>query len=808
MSIDEMMAADPFAAAPSPPLGSPGGDPSAASPAPGTNDAGDAGPGGAQVNDLENIQVGGNMSIFNNAIHILEAQRRTRVRQFTLADGRTVTETEEHWAVEHFTGVEGEADALLRHLEERRVLLLSGESGARKVTAATHLAMRLRERSLCRHPAYVVGAVDRHVHVDFPRIPEKHEELRDRVVVFRYALSRGNPDLANAFAKTDRAGWARLADELRARNAFLVFTATPAETEQFLKCHGFGGVHHALSPHPPPELARRLAGYLGTLRERGEASPEVVAALEGFGDRLVRRFRFAPQLTDFVSFFVGLGQPDLGFDEAHALFHDTNKRLLHDLDDDFDGWSFGFTLALAQCVPDADGVPWVDFDRLRRHLRRWLQRDLQITAAPRDGEDEAESSEVRLELSDDTLFTRSRARVEKDPVTLADVIRSCDGRPPESVWRDLLGHHRRVLTAILPRLRELAERPGLEGRSIGVLAAQVIGRIGEMDYERIVVPMAERWAVSGNGQHRGLVGAMFEGVLGSEDARYRARCLAHLRGMHAGGPAAAGKGRVEAAIGAYTWVGWHDFALAMDELYAIARAYLVPSIEDATRLAQLVTGIQANLQKAAGKNDKAARALQEVLRSLVDRIYEEQGDIFIGVQYALVALCAARGPTPVLRALRGWIGRGGASTGVLVALMFMHERGIANQLREDAVEFSQGEGLPPATCGQFVRALAGGEEDVFQAARFLGELYDSVTSPWAAEALVRRHFREQLKVHLLGWVREALPVPELAAAVRAFVEQLARTHRGALRDVIVSLVSGGEFVRKPDMQEFAASLQL
>jgi hypothetical protein len=806
MSIDDLPTAGPATASPSPPPPPvpPGGDP----PASGSNGGDDTGGRGGQVNRADGNYVGGNMSIFNHVNNIVEAQRRSLVRHFTLADGRAVKEAEERWAVQHFAGVEGEANALLRHLEEKRVLLLSGEAGARKVTAATHLAMRLRERSLCRHSAYVVGAVDRHVRVDLTGLPARHEELRDRVVVFRYALSRGNPDLASAFAKTDPAGWAQLADELRARNAFLVFTATPAETTQFLKCHGFGGVHRALPPHPPAELGRRLDAYLASLRERGEAPADALEALDGFRDQLVKRFAFAPQMTDFVSFFVGLGQPALGFGEAYALFQNTSKRLLHDLDDDFDGWSFGFTLALAQCVPDADGVPWVDFDRLRRHLRRWLQRDLQITGTGREGEEEVEPSDVRLELSDDTLFTRSRARVEKDPVTLADVIRSCDGRPPESVWRDLLDHHRRVLTAILPRLRELAERPGLEGRSIGVLAAQVIGRIGEMDYERVVVPMAERWAVSGNGQHRGLVGAMFDGVLGSDDARYRARCLAHLRGMHAAGPAAAGKGRVEAAIAAYTWVGWHDFDLAMNELYSIARAYLVPLIEDATRMARLVTLIQADIQKAAGKDDEAARDLQKVLRSLVDRIYEERGGIFLGVQFALVSLCAAHGSTRVLKALRGWIGRGGASTGVLVALMFMHEQGIANQLRDDRVEFPQGHGLPPAACGQFVRALAGGEEDVFQAARFLGDLYGSVTSPWAAEALVRRHFREQLRVHLLGWVRESLPVPELAASVRGLVEQLARTHRGALRDLIVTLVNSGEFIRKPDLQAFAASLEL
>jgi hypothetical protein len=138
----------------------------------------------------------------------------------------------------------------------------------------------------------------------------------------------------------------------------------------------------------------------------------------------------------------------------------------------------------------------------------------------------------------------------------------------------------------------------------------------------------------------------------------------------------------------------------------------------------------------------------------------------------------------------------------------MHERGIANQLRDDRAEIPRGEGLPPAACGQFVRALAGGEEDVLQAVRFLGDLYDSVTSPWAAEALVRRHFRERLRACLLEWVEEGLAAPELETPVRRLVEQLSRTHQRKLHELVVHMVSAGEFVLKPQTRAFAATLQL
>jgi hypothetical protein len=760
-----------------------------------------------QANSLNRVRAR-DISIFNNAFQIMAAQRRSQVREFSFADGREATKAEEDWAVEYFAGIGDEADGLLRHLAEQRVLLLSAEPGARKVTAATALAIRLRERNLCTGSVLLIDPVDRHVRVDVPRLPVKDAQLKDRVVIFRYALSRGNPDLTDMFGKTDHQGWRQLTDRLRQANAYLVFTATSTETEQFGEAHAFPGVHRKLAPHPREVRAQRFDSYLETLRKRGEASVEALDALKGFRDRLVERISFAPQLVDFSDFFVGLQQPSMEFEATFALFQDTSKRLLHELDDDFDAWSFGFALALAQCTPDAGGVPWVDFDRLRRHLRRWLQRDLQIASGPRAEDQDAESSEVRLELSDDTLLTRSRAVVKKDPVTLADMIRFCDGRPPQRLWHSLLNRHRRVLTAIIPRLRELAERPDQDGPSMSVLAAQIIGRIGEMDWERLVVPMIDRWAELG-GRHHGLIGAMFEGVLGSDEPRFHARCLQYLKSMHAGSPAGRGKNRVEAAIAAYSWVGYHDFPLAIRELYAIVRAHLTPMIEDAARMSRLAARIQRDIEKAAGNSDEdAVRATREVLRSLVDRIYSQRGGIFLGVQFTLVSLCGTHGVTPVLRELREWIGRGGASTGVLVALMFLHERGIANQLREDRVEIPQGEGVPPVTCGQFVRALAGGEEDVRQAVRFLGDLYDSVTSPWAAETLVRRHVRERLQAHLLDWVQEALPVPDLATPVRTLIEQLSRTHDGRIHDIVLQLVSGGEFKRKPELKSFAATLQL
>jgi hypothetical protein len=792
---------------PPPPMPSTAGAPEPSPPEP---SGGDGASGTVQKSNIRDTTVGRDLSVDNSIHNYLATQRRAAPRQLSFSEGREVTEAEEKRAEEHFVGMEEEVEALVRRLEESRVLLLSAETGARKATAATHLALRLRTRDPGARKAFLFDPLDRHVRVDFRAIPMKDDEFKDRVVIFRYALSRGNLDLAHAFGSTDRAGWTHLADRLRERNSYLVFTATPDEIEPFRNAHALEDVRHALAPHPRKMLDERLDGFLTALRQQGGAAVvESLDAIGEFRERLLQQFSFAPQLTDFVHFFVRLGEPALGFDEVHALFQNTHKRLLHELDDDFDGWSFGFTLALAQCTPDAHGVPWVDFDRLRRHLRRWLQRDMQLAGGSREGDEDLEPSEVRLELSDDTLLTRSRARVEKDPTSLADVVRFCDGRPPQGLWWVLLEHHRRVLTAIVPRLRELAEQPEQTGISLSVLAAQIIGRIGEIDYERVVVPMADRWASLAGGRFRGLVGAMFDGVLASDDSRLHARCHQHLRAMHAAsGGTRFGQDRVESAVAAYAWVGCYDLGLTMRELYGVVDVELVRMIEDDPRMTRLTARARHEFEQAVARGIHNTKdAVRDAMRNLIDQVYAGRGGIYYGVHLTLVSLFATHGVAPVLKELRNWIRRGGANMGMVVALMFLDEDGIADQLHEEWVKLPREESLFSATCGLFVQGLANGDEAVHQAAALLGDLNDSVTASRAADSLMRGYFRERLETHLVQWAREAAPFSALAGPVRGLVEQLSRTHQGRMRELIVHLVTS-EFTRHPGLTEFAASVRL
>jgi hypothetical protein len=152
---------------------------------------------------------------------------------------------------------------------------------------------------------------------------------------------------------------------------------------------------------------------------------------------------------------------------------------------------------------------------------------------------------------------------------------------------------------------------------------------------------------------------------------------------------------------------------------------------------------------------------------------------------------------------------GGWQAGVVVALMFLHERGIADQLKQSPVETGSVVGGRGPACNPLVASLVEGEAEVRQTARFLGEMYESLRTPFATSPHLQRYCLESLQAHLVDWVRDTLPVPEHAEAMRSLFESLASTHDGVLRDPLLSLLAGPEFTGDDrGMRAFAASVRV
>jgi len=732
-------------------------------------------------------------------------QARSAVRRFACAEAEPVPPQWERDSALAFRGADGEVDALLKHLEERRMLVLTAERGAGKVRAALYLGWHLRQRERCTEATLLVESLDRKVRVDVRHLAARDRDLRNRLVIFPNAFARADPEVTRLFETTDRSGWQALGEQLRARGAYLVFTTDPADAGSLegLAAHG---VHRQLSPHPPDLLAEELERKLETLAGAGD--PGVLAALREGREWMLGTFRYATQVADFVDEYVELGVPGLELGEAWRRMRNADGRILHDLDGDFEGWSFAFTMALAQCGGEAGGVAWVDVDRLHRHVRQWLRRDLNLRHPDSQGADVDADADTRLEFSDTRLLKRAHAEV--DAGAPAHTVRFRDGAPPEGMWSAMLDRHRRALLTVLPGLRGLAERGDGELQTLRVLAAQIIGRIGEMDPQRITLPLMERWTHSGKEHWQAALGPLVDGVLASRAERYRHTCLGHLRALQR----AASRGEdpdahLPAVTAAWSWVGDHDLALAMRELGALVRERLAPMIEDTPRIERLLRKVERGAaQQGSARGGAVLMSCHAVLRDVASRIYAERGGAFLGVQFSVASLCATRSPVAVFTELRRWIADDEWKVGVVVALMFLPERGIAGQLKESRAEIGSAPG-GSAACNPLVLRLAEGEAEVRQTARFLGDLFESLLTPFAASAHLRRYCVESLQAHLVDWVRDALPVPEHAAAMRSLLEALLRTHDGVLRDPLLGLLEGPGFTGDdPGMRAFAASVRV
>ncbi|MFL5539154.1 MAG: hypothetical protein ACJ8J0_09180, partial [Longimicrobiaceae bacterium] len=141
-------------------------------------------------------------NIENQVVQLYQA--RSAIQRFSCAEGQRVPS---HWEQESaltFRGADAEVDALLKHLEERRVLLLTAERGAGKVRAALYLGWQLRQQGRCVDDTLLAESFDRRVRIDVRHLAARDPGLRNRLVIFPNAFSRADPEVTRLFETTDR----------------------------------------------------------------------------------------------------------------------------------------------------------------------------------------------------------------------------------------------------------------------------------------------------------------------------------------------------------------------------------------------------------------------------------------------------------------------------------------------------------------------------------------------------------------------------------------------------------------------------
>lgn len=714
---------------------------------------------------------------------------RASARRFAEADICDVSDAREEELKALYVG-EGEfTDSLVAVLDRERVLFLTGERGVGKQTTALYVATRIADAHDLEHSTVLIAPLEALVHFELRNVAAD-AKFRRRVIVFDDALAKKNASLIDIFGRLERVGCDRLVDDLAHNDAYLIVTAASTDLAPFQQQLG----SHLHVRELDAQLSRPLVedGYARKVQWIAVQTSDKTAHVEQLTSKrlsIVNALKTLAAIASFIDFYIKRNDPDL--ESALDDYTDGGRWFRTSLAVDFDAWCCVLALVMAQATPLGEEVAWLDFERLRRVISDRLKADGELFPPWREKERARAIRTSGESLNDDAL--RNVAQIETISDQFGHTVRFIEPVRAADLWKTVFTHNRRILNAVIPPLRMLAEQErAIERLMLRVIAARAIGRIGEIDPDRMIRPLVRHWG--GSQKHGHLVGRLLQGVLGSANEDYRETAWQHITTLvNAEGDNAAA--RLVSAIAAYAQAAAYDPRRAMARLGEIVVDRLAPAMEDfhqAARTAAIVDRTAA---------DARSKSRAEALRKKRERLMRLAGDIEEKYRAALaatgkaVAYIAYDDPIGTLTAMRDWTSKGGQGTGIVVAILFL--RVIADDLVPDEVVSSP-----------LLRSLStGGKEAVSELAPFLADVYTSIHRPFALPADTQRELQSEFTDCLAFWAHAGIDNHACRAAVEDLFVTLACVRGCLMREEIYTLVGSSVFVDDEDMCSFAIAVR-
>jgi hypothetical protein len=728
------------------------------------------------------------------------------LRVFSVEQTWTVSRDHEEETAELFVGDRQALEQKADELHARRILLITGPQRSGKSTTALYLSTRMMQRRALPKATLMVDPLTPQVRVDMRKMVESREAFGGRVTVFTDAFARGNPDLLDFFRRVDRVGWEQLADTLRANQAYVVFTSEMTAVEDVRPQLDRHIAWHEVAPLERTlvldAFERRLAWLV---RQRLISEEHAHVASEG-RDQIVDVLTTVPRVATFLDQFVR-GDADLV--GALKRFNDVDYWFSRELASDVDAWCFAFTLALAEAARPSEEIGWMEFDRLRRAIANAVKANDEFfpRRALARSPDEAggDARAVSATLCDDSLLATCRAEIVRDAGQMADVVRFVDRAHPAAILQTILARHRRVLTTVLPAIRRVAEDGRRGSYAVRALAAEVLGRAGEIAPHAVTLPLARNeWVVASDRGMRPLVGRLLQGMRASSNENYRRAALSAIDSLTADPDVE--PNRLLTAISAYAQLGVRESKVAMERLGIIAIETLAPSMSDLQQIERLAEYVERALSRTASvrsAEDLVTHRLR--LGRLAQMLAKAHATTLVALERAVTYLCIVDDPVKVLRWMRDWISKGGPSTGTLVAMLFLHG-GIAEELESLATGArTPGYGAIPSP---FLISLASSADAVERFAGFLADVHDSIYSTFTLPSELQREFQTEFAECLRWWVRGATIHERYYETVRDLFALLATIRGGAMRNGLYALLASPEFVSDHRFRTFATDVRI
>jgi hypothetical protein len=439
---------------------------------------------------------------------------------------------------------------------------------------------------------------------------------------------------------------------------------------------------------------------------------------------------------------------------------------LRDLSKTPESWIFAFTLALLEGQYSSDGIAWVDFCRFYQVLRDFIHEWVADTS---DGlQSDKNSLRYPRPLDELELLESTQSEIFQDSEGPRLLVKFRDKRHGLLLRTIILNNNRALVISLVPLFMQIAETADVGQR---IIAARVIGVIGEIDGNYIVRPLIEKWSAMDAFQQRALVGHMFQGAWKSSNGGYLRYIKSEIEKL------ASRRERLWTAIAAYKQVGMVDLEAAFKGLKGIAERNLAKYLEDVPEVVRRFESIERNYS-AITSDRESAIAVSVVCKLLMDfyqDLFSEENEIALSFQYTMVSLCIVIGPEKVFAELRHWIHER-RGLGALVSLMFLQERGIAAELADRPLEVPvSGHSRRSKTilCNPVVVVMSGTDKSVIQdVADFLESVFEGYYYYFPAGK--GRLLTQTFLNHLKGW---------------AFSAKNSKAHTEAMEDLLLKLLS-------------------
>ncbi|GEM_PF-4880453 len=661
------------------------------------------------INAGHNVEiVGGDYNIINNIKNEFYNEVNRETEEFKLSDAEEVSAKE----IDSLKRTFVESDQLgewQQLLAEKRILIISGEPDSGRFSTALHLSSREQERDprfqifrICRLPKNKTLELDRFIRSkDFPL---------NSAWIIQDALEEENITFAvDFFSSLNIDELERLRMILKDKNSFVIFTLDTTINNYFFVSK-IKFLLKTVVPNNPLMLLKSHLAY--QYHENREKFPE--------------EFNIDKFLDENQNSFNQLKKPDKIVNFARFLFRDivsgkielakalekTNDRSI-ELKEWFGGMKSNddrwFVLALCFFNECRWKRVWDVYSKIKSVFEGEL------------AENQTNRKEAKnpFEASDNDFLTQAKAKIADHPATGSKMLSFIEPEYAELVLDFFIQNYKPVLQQIHPNLVALAEEREVSIRS---RAAYILGRIGQIDFEKFVVPLIRRWADSEYDYIRATVGHLFIGILATPHEAYKKSALQALHGL------SDNKFLHQwTAVAICKQIGFKNLDLALEELRNIILRKKSESLLDFL------------LKKEHGK---------------------EKVMIWQAIAYSLNALSVRYTPIQIILKLNQWFDHENSQLHVVPLAAFMFADGIADTFAELAQKKKKDQGVEKTNgnYNEIIKILVSNHEIISEISIFLSNVLATVEIHYKGEP--RKQLQKRFVEILHEWSIDACATPE------------------------------------------------